>query len=167
MSCFEFIESEPLTRLIDDLQRNYHTIRNEALNVAEARGFGQWPEAINEGGWGVHGLHWQGAPLPNHAPCTAGLLARYTDMVANGAFSLLMPGAVIAPHIGYTSKVLRLHFTLLAPTEPGCELVCGGERRSWKERGVFVFDDTKLHEAYNRTHQLRIILLLDIRRTAL
>lgn len=167
MSCFAFVESSTVDALAADLQANYDPIREEAQRLLEDRKFRLWGEPIHNGKWAVHGVKWEGLVVPNESPLTAEVLARHDGLVANAALSVLMPGAVIESHRGYSDHVLRLHFTLLAPTEAGCELICGGERRSWRDRGVFVFDDTREHSAHNLTGQIRIILIVDIRRSAL
>lgn len=167
MSCFDMPQSAAVDDLVYDLQHAFFQLRDEAMKALDANGYTLWPEEINQGGWGVHGMHWQGEPQPNLAPVATALVGKHQPLVTNAAFSLLLPGAEIAEHQGYTGAVIRLHFTLLAPTEAGCDLICDGERRSWCDRGVFCFDDTKLHSAYNRTSQIRIILILDLRRDAL
>jgi beta-hydroxylase len=164
---FAVPDTRAVQELVWDLRLHFQTIRDEAMAQLEANGFSLWPEDINKGGWAVHGLHWQGKPQPSDAACTLGVVEKHKSLVANAAFSVLLPGAEIAPHNGYTGEVLRLHYGLLAPSEAGCELVCGGERRSWCDMGVFCFDDTELHSAHNRTSQIRIVLILDLRRAAL
>ena len=52
------------------------------------------------------------------------------------------------------------HLPLVVP--PGCALhVLGEEPHAWREGEVMVFDDTFEHEAWNRSGELRVILLMD------
>jgi len=75
-------------------------------------------------------------------------------------FSLLRPGAHILPHRGVTNARVVAHLPLVVP--PDCALhVLGEEPRAWREGKVMVFDDTFEHEAWNRSGELRVILLMD------
>lgn len=75
-------------------------------------------------------------------------------------FSVLQPGTHIMPHHGVTNTRLVLHMPLLVP--PDCALnVMGGGEHHWRERELMMFDDTFQHEAWNRSDQQRVILLMD------
>ena len=76
-------------------------------------------------------------------------------------FSLMTPGAHILPHRGVTNSRAVLHFALQTPAE--CRLnLCDIGELQWQQGKVFAFDDTYLHEAWNRSQQQRIVLLADI-----
>lgn len=75
-------------------------------------------------------------------------------------FSLLRPGAHILPHRGVTNARVVAHLPLVVP--PECALhVLGEPPHAWREGRVMVFDDTFEHEAWNRSSELRVILLMD------
>ncbi len=75
-------------------------------------------------------------------------------------FSLLRPGAHILPHRGVTNARVVAHLPLVVP--PDCALhVLGEAPHAWREGKVMVFDDTFEHEAWNRSGELRVILLMD------
>lgn len=99
------------------------------------------------------------------APVTASLLERIprVDIRDHGPemlFSLLRPGAHILPHRGVTNSRAVAHLPLVVP--PDCALhVLGEPPHAWQEGRVMVFDDTFEHEAWNRSGQLRAILLMD------
>ena len=38
----------------------------------------------------------------------------------------------------------------------------GNETRPWREGELVIFDDTMEHEAWNRSQELRVVLLFDI-----
>ena len=80
-------------------------------------------------------------------------------------FSLLRPGAHIQPHHGFTNFRLICHLPLLVPD--GCGLRVGNEVRQWQEGKLLVFDDSIEHEAWNRSDEIRVILLFDIWRPEL
>lgn len=120
-----------------------------------------WPEPIHNGGWSVFGLYAFGKKLPKNCkkcPQTTFLVEMIPGMVTAG-FSRMAPGTIIKPHKGYSNKVWRMHLGLVCP--PDCGLRVGKEILTWEEGKMFRFDDTIEHEAWNRSNQERIILLID------
>jgi aspartyl/asparaginyl beta-hydroxylase (cupin superfamily) len=80
-------------------------------------------------------------------------------------FSLLRPGARIAPHTGTHNTRLVCHLPLVVP--PGCGFRVGNEVREWEEGKLLIFDDTIEHEAWNYSDQNRVVLIFDIWRPEL
>lgn len=150
--------------LAAELQIRAESILVEGAAALEAGRFSEWPEPINLGGWQTCGLKWQGKMLEGWPEFTAGRFAAVSEMVVNCGYSLMLPGASIAPHVGYTRDVLRLHLGLSVPGEGDCAIVVGGERREWTQAGVLFFDDTIEHHAFNLTDKPRLILLVDVLR---
>lgn len=74
-------------------------------------------------------------------------------------FSVLAPGTHILPHHGVTNTRLVTHLPLLVPDN--CAISVGGEERAWQEGRCFTFDDTFEHEAWNRSEQTRVVLIMD------
>jgi aspartyl/asparaginyl beta-hydroxylase (cupin superfamily) len=76
-------------------------------------------------------------------------------------FSIMRPGAHILPHRGVTNARAVLHLALDIPS--GCALnLVGVQQVGWEVGRCFAFDDTYLHEAWNRSDTTRVILLGDI-----
>src|SRR5690606_36413904 len=75
-------------------------------------------------------------------------------------FSALRPGTHIPPHNGATNARLTVHLPLLIP--PDCALRVGAHTRRWKMGELLLFDDTIEHEAWNRSPQLRVVLIFDV-----
>lgn len=75
-------------------------------------------------------------------------------------FSLLRPGAHLPAHTGVSNVRTIIHLPLIVP--PGCTFRVGGETRTWKVGEAWAFDDTIQHEAWNRSDQLRAILIFDV-----
>ncbi len=75
-------------------------------------------------------------------------------------FSILKPGAHIPAHTGVTNTRAIVHLPLVVP--PGCSFRVGGETREWRVGEAFAFDDTIEHEAWNRSAEPRIVLILDV-----
>jgi aspartate beta-hydroxylase len=75
-------------------------------------------------------------------------------------FSVLKAGGHIPPHTGVTNTRTIIHLPLVVP--PDCSFRVGGETRAWVEGRAFGFDDTIEHEAWNRSSERRIVLILDV-----
>ncbi|MBN3821833.1 aspartyl/asparaginyl beta-hydroxylase domain-containing protein [Paraburkholderia sp. Se-20369] len=145
----------------EPLAAHWRTVHAECAALP-AREFVAWPETgLYNQGWDVYGLVLQGRPLIENCifcPDTAALLERVPG-VRTAGFSRLASGTVIAPHVGYSGAVLRLHLTLRAAGD--CGLRVGAEVRRWAPGQCLVFDDTVEHEAWNRSDAERIVLLVD------
>lgn len=50
---------------------------------------------------------------------------------------------------------------------PGdCAIRVGDQTYEWKEGDVTVFDDMEEHEAWNKSHETRVVLIVDILKSA-
>lgn len=75
-------------------------------------------------------------------------------------FSILQPGAHLPAHTGVSNVRTIIHLPLIVP--PGCSFRVGGETRDWRVGEAWAFDDTIEHEAWNRSGQIRAILIFDV-----
>lgn len=154
------------------LEANWRVVRNE-LEALPRRNFspfigkslyGQSQAGGQEEtgkGWDTFGLYGFCKKIAQNCelcPETTKLVEAIPNMTMAG-FSALEPGTHIKPHVGYTDAVLRCHLPLITP--PGCALRVGTEVRNWEEGKCLVFDDTTEHEAWNRSDQVRVVLLID------
>jgi aspartate beta-hydroxylase len=103
----------------------------------------------------------------NHMRCpqTSALLESIDLCHINGQapeilYSILRPGSRIMPHYGVSNVRTVMHLPLEVPDDCALNLVDVGEHR-WQEGQLMMFDDTYLHEAWNRSTQTRVILLMD------
>lgn len=103
----------------------------------------------------------------NHARCpqTSAMLesielCRIPDQAPEICFSILTPGSHIMPHYGVTNTRLVMHLPLIVPADCALNIVDAGEHH-WREGELMMFDDTFQHEAWNRSDQTRVILLMD------
>lgn len=87
-------------------------------------------------------------------------LVRIPGQTPEICFSVLAPGTHILPHFGVTNTRTVMHLPLLVPEHCALNLVGHGEHQ-WKEGELVLFDDTFLHEAWNRSDTVRIVLLMD------
>jgi aspartate beta-hydroxylase len=117
--------------------------------------------------WDAYFFYRHGVRHDEHCarcPATTALLAalplvRIRDHAPETLFSVLTPGTHILPHSGVTNTRLVTHLPLIVP--PDCALSVGGQEHVWQEGRCVTFDDTYVHEAWNRSQQTRVVLILD------
>ncbi len=99
------------------------------------------------------------AAFPGFAALLAELIALHVP--CKTFFALMRPGVHLAEHCGGQNIALRMHLALRIP--PGdLALRVGGIERRWENGKQVFFDDTFVHEAWNRTDQDRYVLLMRI-----
>ncbi|MDR7122611.1 aspartyl/asparaginyl beta-hydroxylase domain-containing protein [Rheinheimera soli] len=131
---------------------------------------GEAGEGLTQGGaWDAYFFYRHGQTYTEHlqkCPGTAAALAELplvhvADHAPEVCFSLMRPAAHILPHRGVTNSRAVLHLALDIP--PECRLHLPGiTELSWQEGKTFAFDDTYLHEAWNRSDKTRAVILSDI-----
>ena len=148
----------PFTEL---LEKNWKDIYEELMRLKDGQ-FLDWPEKhLYSDGWSVFGLYSFGIKMDKNCaicPKTTALLEQIPGLMTGG-FSHMKPGTHIAPHSGAPEGVLRCHLGLIVPEN--CAIRVGGEVRGWAQGKTMVFDDTFEHEAWNKSEESRVILLLD------
>lgn len=87
-------------------------------------------------------------------------LARIPSFGPEVCFSALTPGTHVLPHYGDSNIRTVVHLPLIVSGD--CRLTVGNEVHSWRQGNAVVFDDTFLHEAWNRGTEARLILLMDV-----
>ncbi|XP_026036270.1 aspartyl/asparaginyl beta-hydroxylase isoform X2 [Astatotilapia calliptera] len=159
------------TDLVKVLERNWKTIREEALAVLDqsTRHFVPEEENLREkGDWGQYTLWQQGRKVGNACqgvPKTCALLERFPE--ATGCkrgqikFSVMQPGTHVWPHTGPTNCRLRMHLGLVIPKH-GCKIRCTNETREWEEGKVLIFDDSFEHEVWQEADSYRLIFIVDV-----
>jgi ornithine lipid ester-linked acyl 2-hydroxylase len=77
-------------------------------------------------------------------------------------FSILRPKKRLRRHRGPYKGVLRYHLALKVPENADrCGIKVGQDVRRWEEGKSLIFDDTHLHEAWNDTDEVRVVLFVD------
>ncbi|XP_053267991.1 aspartyl/asparaginyl beta-hydroxylase isoform X3 [Pleuronectes platessa] len=159
------------TDLVKTLERNWRTIRDEALAVMDQTTGLFVPEEENlreKGEWGQYTLWQQGRKDGNSCEGvqkTCSLLERYTE--ATGCkrgqikFSVMQPGTHVWPHTGPTNCRLRMHLGLVVPKQ-GCRIRCTNQTREWQEGKVLIFDDSFEHEVWQDADSHRLIFIVDV-----
>ena len=150
------------------LEENFALIRDELLAVLQhdAPGFGtyQTEYSTTMPGWNTFALWLYGERHEENCarcPGTARVLESLPGFETEEwiLFSALNPRSSLPPHVGPLNGILRAHLPLIVP--PGCGLRVGGEDREWQEGRVLVFDDSFVHEVWNQSDQVRIVLFLN------
>jgi aspartyl/asparaginyl beta-hydroxylase (cupin superfamily) len=96
-------------------------------------------------------------------PATASVLDAHQDetlLAGVTYFSCLDPGTHVAPHRGPTNTRLRCHLGIEVPDD--CGLKVGGIAGAWERGRCVVFDDSFVHEVWNRSPSRRVVLIVDI-----
>jgi len=155
------------------LQANAQILRDEIAR-ADPGLFRPWieEELYSGAGWLVLPLFLDG-PHPElerqcarnalALPLTTGLLRAQPGLVG-AAVSCLLPGTTVHPHRGLERDVLRCHLGISVP--PGAGIRFGSETRTWREGECLVFEDTRLHDAWNHGRRPRTVLLADFAKAA-
>ncbi|MCR5882561.1 aspartyl/asparaginyl beta-hydroxylase domain-containing protein [Rhizobacter sp. J219] len=160
------------------LRAAFHDIRAEALQVLQEDA-GRLPDFIDDrrqeyvsgdgaAAWKAFFFYRHGRRHDAHharCPRTSAVLesldlCRLEDQAPEVLFSVLAPGSHINPHHGVSNVRLVMHLPLIVPQ--GCALhLVGHCEHAWREGELVMFDDTYLHEAWNRSPQTRVVLLMD------
>uniref|UniRef100_A0A665VHQ0 Un-named hu7910 n=1 Tax=Echeneis naucrates TaxID=173247 RepID=A0A665VHQ0_ECHNA len=157
--------------LVKMLERNWRTIRDEALAVMDQSTGLFIPEEENlreKGEWGQYTLWQQGRIVGNSCqgvPKTCSLLERYPEATAckrgQIKFSVMQPNTHVWPHTGPTNCRLRMHLGLVIPKQ-GCRIRCTNQTREWEEGKVLIFDDSFEHEVWQEADSYRLIFIVDV-----
>jgi hypothetical protein len=74
-------------------------------------------------------------------------------------FSVMRPHTTVLPHCGPQNTRIRCHLPLQVP--PDCGMRVGGEDVAWQEGRCTIFDDSLVHEVWNKSDRERVVLLFD------
>ena len=150
-----------------DLQQQYPSIHEEIMALSPAR-FHRESEGIGRtGDWDVIFFYERGRRHDENCdacPTLTRVIERHPTMrTAAGLIYLsrLRAGTEIAAHRGPTNMRLRCHLGIQVP-RGDCGIRVGTETRKWEEGQCLVLDDFFEHEAWNRTKQDRIVLIVDM-----
>jgi beta-hydroxylase len=164
------IDHVPELKILED---HWETIRDEAVHLSTLQAI-KAPELHNDigfnsffkYGWKRFYLKWYDAKHPSAVrlcPKTVALLNQIPCIKA-AMFAELPPGGQLNPHRDPFAGSLRYHLGLVTPNHDQCYIDVDGQRYSWRDGKSVIFDETYVHEAYNRTLENRIILFCDIER---
>ncbi len=158
----------------EKIYEDYLSVKNSTI---------PWPEPHLYGakGWDVYGLFISGywsrmsgksnpvsrkakgdvQVLTEECSFTRDLITKYLPSYGTCGFSILRSGTVIKPHEGVQGNYLRMHLGLEIPEgDLGLNSQTHGSLR-WEKGKAFYFDDRRMHEAWNKTDEDRVILIAD------
>ena len=153
---------EELQALLPTDQGRERVFGSDALEEANLKGYGRAPS-------------WNGYYFYRHGErrevnCTAcPITARILDSISltrirehgpEVLYSVFTPGTHLLPHRGVTNARAVSHLPLIVPSD--CAINVGGEVHQWRTGRVVVFDDTYEHEAWNRSNEIRVVLIADV-----
>jgi beta-hydroxylase len=156
----------------DRLRSKWQLIRDEVLQLYNT---GQMKEIkhdlffrnIADDKWKRFYIKWYGPSLEEahqKLPLTTNLVDSLPEL-QSAMISVLEPGSRITPHVGPYRGVLRYHLGLKTPTDAkNCWIRNDGVEYNWHDGEDVLFDDTYVHEVYNNTKELRVILFCDVQR---
>jgi aspartate beta-hydroxylase len=153
--------------VVADLEGHFDTIREEILALDGAR-FHRESEPIERtGAWDV-AFFWERGRR-NDAVCAAcPVTARAIDAHATvrtlaglSYVSRMRAGTHIEAHRGPTNLRLRCHLPIVVP-DGDCAIRVDAEARRWEVGRCLVFDDFYEHEAWNRSAEERVVLIVDV-----
>jgi aspartate beta-hydroxylase len=163
----------------EQLENQFESIRDEAANVLEKQS-GISPflnigpkDSVADylGGeqpnWDAYFFYRHGKKYEaNHVECprTSAILealplVRIPDHAPEICFSVLTAGTHILPHYGTSNIRSVVHLPLIVPEQ--CALKVSDQILVGVAGKCLSFDDTYLHEAWNKSEQTRVILLMD------
>ena len=87
-------------------------------------------------------------------------IVRIDNHAPEALFSVLGAHSHILPHHGVTNTRSVTHLPLIVPDQ--CAIKVSGEVHNWKRGQCITFDDTFVHEAWNKSADTRVILLFDV-----
>jgi aspartate beta-hydroxylase len=158
-AAFPDIRAEALRVLQEDSGRLPDFIESAGQEYVSGNGAASWKAFFFYRHGQRHDEHHARCPRTSEA-LESIELCRIDNHAPEVLFSVLAPGSHINPHHGVTNVRLVMHLPLIVPPDCALRLVDHGEH-VWREGELVMFDDTYLHEAWNRSPQTRVVLLMD------
>ena len=158
-----------------DLENNHAAIRSELDQILEhleqVPNFQQistdQKSITTDDKWKTYFLYGFGYKAEQNCarcPETTKLIEKIPGM-KTAFFSILAPGKHIPEHRGLYKGFIRYHLGVKIPKPiTQCGIKVDGETRHWEEGKSLLFDDTYLHEAWNKSDEFRVVLFMDILR---
>jgi beta-hydroxylase len=164
------VETFPELKKFSD---NWQTIRDEAASpfdegrIRAATANNDWGfYSFFKSGWKRFYLKWYDDPLPSArqlSPKTVELV-QSVPSIKGAMFAVLPSGAKLGGHRDPFAGSLRYHLGLVTPNSEDCRTFVDGVQCSYYDGKGFVFDETFIHWAENKTDKNRIIFFCDIER---
>jgi ornithine lipid ester-linked acyl 2-hydroxylase len=97
-------------------------------------------------------------------PETARTLEHIPDLLS-ALYSVMLPGVHVPRHTGPTKAIITAHLGLVIPARRAdCRMEINKRNVLWDAGRIVIFDDMYPHEVWNNTDEVRIVLLLHLKR---
>ncbi len=162
-----FPNARKLEAHFEDIRAELEEVLKEEEKVPkfhEVDGIQRFISARDEVPWRTFIIKAYGKWIESNAervPKTAALLREMPE-VTTAMFSILEGGKHIPPHMGFYRGVWRYHLALIVPDDAPCYIIVGGQKYQWKEGESVLFDDTYMHEVWNKSQKKRVVLFCDV-----
>ena len=172
---YDIDQTYPALRLLD---QNYPVIKEELEAILNYKERIPRYHDLDKGESYISGSedpekHWRvfmlrsmvGTPRANQARCprTTALLGRIPNLY-QAFFSILDAGKSIPAHSGFYFGYLRYHLGLRVPKTNPPTMRVKDQYHTWQEGRSILFDDSWNHQVYNRSDDLRVVLIVDVLR---
>jgi len=175
-----FFAPEKAFPFTQELKSHWQEIRDEfkSLHSDKLSTVSAWGNRLGLNpttAWTKFPMIFHGVKLEDHTnqcPRTIELIEKLIprELLISAEFSVQNAGAIVALHNNFLfPEFVRLHLGLVVPvTDPNLVgMKVNGMMINWEEGRFICFDDTFPHEVWNRTEQLRAILIIDVLRPGL
>lgn len=100
-------------------------------------------------------------------PVLDSILQKYEESIGSIVFNIMTPNARLNPHFGVSEKYIRVHLGIHC-NEKATFICADLPPRAWKDGHVWAFSDYEtLHYSVNDSNEERVILVIDLLKTAL
>lgn len=147
---------------LEKITRNYDTILEEFLRIADTRLMPMIDAHITTTGWKGFPLMSSGFVFKKNwalCPATTNLMKDIPGLYAAG-FYVLEGDTHLPAHKNFPMDIYRMHMGLVTPKN--CAFRVGSETRPWQKKKWLIFCPEVEHEGYNRSHSRRVIFLIDV-----
>jgi aspartyl/asparaginyl beta-hydroxylase (cupin superfamily) len=158
-------QAQPWTPILEEafprIRQEYLALRADEVRFAPYEDL--YTKELGWRGWDTYQLYRNGVWRPeakDRCPATFAALEQTPHGPRDGMFTILNPGIHLTPHTGGVNLLLTAHLPMVVP--PGCGIKVCDEERTWHEGEVLLFDDSFIHEAWNRGPAQRAVLLWDV-----
>ena len=115
--------------------------------------------------WTLYGFILNGKTISENAknvPQTLQIIKSLPGVV-NAGFSCLAPNKSTGYHKEIDMGFHRVHLPLIIP-KGDCAIKVGSDVRKWIDEDILIFDDRKMHCAWNNTKEYRYVMVVDVLR---
>ena len=110
----------------------------------------------------AYGVHNQ--DLEDECPNTMSIIKKIPG-IKTAMYSILLPHIHIPAHRGPYRGLLRLHIPLKIPANyQNCKIEVNNQIRCWEGNKCLIFDDGFIHQVWNNTEEIRVVLFIDFLR---